>query len=67
MAPHTSVPGQSACQVHLLLYFIISYVDAPRLWNIKMTMTGTILEINKRLLGALLINNNHNTRFEIEF
>ena len=27
-----------------LLYFIISYVDAPWLWNIKITMTGTILE-----------------------
>ena len=25
-----------------LLYFIISYIDAPCLWNIKMAMTGTI-------------------------
>ena len=36
---------QSACSVPHLLYFIISYVDAPCLWNIKMAMTGTILEI----------------------
>ena len=26
---------QSACSVPPLLYFIISYVDAPYLWNIK--------------------------------
>ena len=27
-----------------LLYFISSFVDAPCLWNIKMTMTSTIRE-----------------------
>ena len=49
-----------------LLYFIISYVDtsyAPCLWNTKMTMKGTIQETKQRLLGGLLTNNNHHTRF----
>ena len=32
-----------------LLYFIISYVDAPCLWNIKMTMTGTIPETKQKV------------------
>ena len=51
-----------------LHYFIISYVDAPFLWNITMTMTGIQPEKQiKRLLGALLTNKNHNTRFEIAF
>ena len=35
--------SQHALSPHLL-YFTISYVDAPCLWNIKMTMTGTIRE-----------------------
>ena len=32
-----------------LLYFIICYVDAPCLWNIKMTMMGTILETKQKV------------------
>ena len=32
-----------------LLYFIISYFDAPCLWNIKMTMTGTIQETKQKV------------------
>ena len=44
MTSHISVPGTvSMLRPLLLLYFIIIYVDAPCLWNIKMTMTGTIL------------------------
>ena len=51
-----------------LLYFIIIYVDGPCLWNIKMTMMGAIRETKQsEKLGALLTDNNHNTRFEIAF
>ena len=32
-----------------LLYFIIIYVDAPCLWNIKMTMMGTIQETKQKV------------------
>ena len=34
------------------LYLIISYVDAPCLWNIKMTMTGTILEAKQKVIWS---------------
>ena len=50
-----------------LLYFIISYVDAPCLWNIKWPWRVQCEKQSKRLLGALLTNNNNNTRSEIAF
>ena len=34
------------------LYFIISYVDATCLWNIKMTITGTILDAKQKVIWS---------------
>ena len=48
MAPHVSVPGTVSI-LRPLLYYIISYVNAPCLWNIKMSMMGTILEIKQKV------------------
>ena len=67
---HTPVNGWHHIYLSLvqfvppLLYFIFSYVDVPCLWNIEMTMTGTILETKQKVTWS---TNNHNTRFEIEF
>ena len=47
-ASHTSVP-HTVSMLRPFLCFIISYVDAPCLWNIKTTMTGTILETKQKV------------------
>ena len=53
MASHVSVPGTvSMLRPPHLLYFILSYVDANCLWNIKMTMTGAIRETKQKVIWS---------------